>query len=232
MMPGSCRRLGGDGAAEILECEFLTLDGHTFSLSVQLNWTVARLKHEIKDLAGIPCYAQIISDADGRLQNKSLLRDAFMKQGCGDSRFSLFLQRVDYGAQYQLSESQVQRVWEVFHINSHDCGDTIPWSSLRGVCRYLNCHMDELEPGDCGQLSFDTLLRLIADRTKAHRPFVSVDEALDPEWLDDSLIDIEALFVKLAELRARTQRLKRHGRDTRRSQQTNLTDPRLGVISL
>eukprot|EP00928_Gymnodinium_smaydae_P034190 TRINITY_DN24295_c0_g1_i1.p1 TRINITY_DN24295_c0_g1~~TRINITY_DN24295_c0_g1_i1.p1 ORF type:complete len:220 (-),score=34.76 TRINITY_DN24295_c0_g1_i1:211-870(-) len=205
------------------ECELQFLNGYSFTLEVQLFWTVAILKDRIEEVEGIPCYEQVLSDGSGKLQSSTVLRDVLqMQQDSSVSNFSLLVQRADLGRHDQLCDSDVQRIWEVFRMYSLDCGDTISRSTL-GDMRGFLCHCCDdlhvcLPSKECEQLSFEALLCLIGKRKQALVEDMLTQESLDLRQSNDAAFsEILAAFELLDRHLEQSQRSKSSSHKTARS---------------
>eukprot|EP00928_Gymnodinium_smaydae_P055578 TRINITY_DN3908_c0_g1_i1.p1 TRINITY_DN3908_c0_g1~~TRINITY_DN3908_c0_g1_i1.p1 ORF type:complete len:133 (-),score=15.87 TRINITY_DN3908_c0_g1_i1:34-384(-) len=77
--------------AKQIECRLEMIDGRTHTMQAQLVWNVAKLRERIEVEMGIPCYAQVISDANKTLLSTDTLSDVYSGQDSDDSCLSLVL---------------------------------------------------------------------------------------------------------------------------------------------
>eukprot|EP00928_Gymnodinium_smaydae_P058274 TRINITY_DN4148_c0_g3_i1.p1 TRINITY_DN4148_c0_g3~~TRINITY_DN4148_c0_g3_i1.p1 ORF type:complete len:248 (+),score=19.57 TRINITY_DN4148_c0_g3_i1:57-800(+) len=146
-----------------VECEVTTLAGSAVTLMVQLDWKVATLKEQVERETSLPCYLQVLSTGDSKLQDTDELRDVYTAQGSADGRICLFL-----GCMHvpdQLGQADVRRAWEAFRMHSTDYGDAIPQTNVRRVVRYSGLRLQDgrVEDvlGDLDSVSFADLLSVM-----------------------------------------------------------------------
>eukprot|EP00928_Gymnodinium_smaydae_P049238 TRINITY_DN33034_c0_g1_i1.p1 TRINITY_DN33034_c0_g1~~TRINITY_DN33034_c0_g1_i1.p1 ORF type:complete len:258 (+),score=21.03 TRINITY_DN33034_c0_g1_i1:62-835(+) len=122
-------------ANSTVECELQMFDGNTFTLTVQLDWTVATLKERIEHEMHLPCYSQVLADSNRKLLSRDELRDVYSAQDSVGTCLCLFLSCLEIPS--QLGEAEVQHAWEGFRMHSTDFGDTMTHIALPGVMRYV-----------------------------------------------------------------------------------------------
>eukprot|EP00928_Gymnodinium_smaydae_P058273 TRINITY_DN4148_c0_g2_i1.p1 TRINITY_DN4148_c0_g2~~TRINITY_DN4148_c0_g2_i1.p1 ORF type:complete len:273 (+),score=24.01 TRINITY_DN4148_c0_g2_i1:55-819(+) len=139
------------GGISLVECEIQILSGNTFTLTVQLDWTVATLKERIEYEMSVPSYSQVLSDTNRKLPNKESLRDVHLAQGSLGTCLCLFLRCLEIPS--QLGTAEVQCAWEAFRMHSTDYGDTISQIHVSGVMRYVQM-----------RASYESAKHLLVDR--------------------------------------------------------------------
>eukprot|EP00928_Gymnodinium_smaydae_P000532 TRINITY_DN10202_c0_g2_i1.p1 TRINITY_DN10202_c0_g2~~TRINITY_DN10202_c0_g2_i1.p1 ORF type:complete len:269 (+),score=39.09 TRINITY_DN10202_c0_g2_i1:39-845(+) len=154
------------------ECSIVSLKGDACTLTVQRTWSVARLKESIEDEMGIPCYLQVLSDANRKLRNIDVLYDVWSAQNFVGARLSLFVLCADIPEHF--SRAEAQRVWEAFRISSADLGDTVNKTDLIYVFRFSGCSAYEFQLKALSVkselLSFVDVLSLITEwKTRYYR---------------------------------------------------------------
>eukprot|EP00928_Gymnodinium_smaydae_P055579 TRINITY_DN3908_c1_g1_i1.p1 TRINITY_DN3908_c1_g1~~TRINITY_DN3908_c1_g1_i1.p1 ORF type:complete len:210 (-),score=29.63 TRINITY_DN3908_c1_g1_i1:92-721(-) len=149
--------------SDFCDCEVQILNGVSCTLTVHLGWTVATLKEAIEVNMGIPCYAQVLSDARGRLASKDVLHDVYLRRDVADAHITVFVVLVSLPAGF--IDQDAQRVWEAFRAYSCDCGDTMSQDHLPAVLRFLDRFIDICHLGpillEREQLSFSEVLSLV-----------------------------------------------------------------------
>eukprot|EP00928_Gymnodinium_smaydae_P000531 TRINITY_DN10202_c0_g1_i1.p1 TRINITY_DN10202_c0_g1~~TRINITY_DN10202_c0_g1_i1.p1 ORF type:complete len:291 (+),score=27.17 TRINITY_DN10202_c0_g1_i1:115-873(+) len=178
--------MGCEFEKDEFECSIVSLKGDACTLTVQQKWSVARLKECIEDEMGIPCYMQVLSDADRKLRNMDVIYELWSAQHCVGARPSLFLLCENIPDNFSYVEAQ--RVWEAFRISSADLGDTINKTDLPDVFRFIgySAYDFQLEAlsTKSESLSFVDVLSLITEwktRYYEKEPSDSVEECCVPE---------------------------------------------------